>query len=144
MPLKIRQKMPIMHSPDSHGRRGPQQRSVKLENPQASELRNIPHTSFISMALFEQGRTYVRTSQYNNAEEIFRTILAFQEHSAYHAKALVELGLIRINMQQPDQALEFYKEVMQRFPRFSRCSQRPGSIENVYMAKMIPKAFSTI
>ena len=114
--------------------------SVKLETLRRL-IEEYPSSSFISMALFEQGRTYVRTSQYNNAEEIFRTILAFQEHSAYHAKALVELGLIRINMQQPDQALEFYKEVMQRFPDSPDAANALAGIENVYMAKNDSKGF---
>ena len=104
-------------------------------------MADYPGSGFFSSALFEQGRTFVQTNQYENAEDRFSTILSFAQHSAFHAKALVELGLIRINTQKPDQALEYYKEVLQRYPGSPDAENALAGIENVYMARNDSKGF---
>ena len=83
----------------------------------------------------------MQTNQYERAEDRFSTILSFAQHGAFHAKALVELGLIRINTQHPDQALEYYKEVLQRFPGSPDAENALAGIENVYMARNDSKGF---
>lgn len=104
-------------------------------------MTDYPGSGFFSSALFEQGRTFVQTNQYERAEDRFSTILSFAQHGAFHAKALVELGLIRINTQHPDQALEYYKEVLQRFPGSPDAENALAGIENVYMARNDSKGF---
>ena len=104
-------------------------------------MEEYPTSSFFSSALFEQGRTYVQTNQYEKAEERFNTILSFASHSAFHAKALVELGLIRINMQNPDAALNYYKEVLRRYPDSPDAANALAGIENVYMARNDSQGF---
>ena len=104
-------------------------------------MEEYPTSSFFSSALFEQGRTYVQTNQYEKAEERFNTILSFATHSAFHAKALVELGLIRINMQNPDAALDYYKEVLRRYPDSPDAANALAGIENVYMARNDSQGF---
>lgn len=104
-------------------------------------MEEYPTSSFFSSALFEQGRTYVQTNQYEKAEERFNTILLFATHSAFHAKALVELGLIRINRQDPDAALDYYKEVLRRYPDSPDAANALAGIENVYMARNDSQGF---
>ncbi len=104
-------------------------------------MQEYPSSSFYSSSLFEQGRTYIQTNQYDKAEERFRTILSFGAHSAFHAKALVELGLIRINQQNPDAALDYYKEVLRRFPNSPDAVNALAGIENVYLARNDSKGF---
>lgn len=104
-------------------------------------MREYPSSGFFSSSLFEQGRTYIQTNQYDNAEERFRTILSFGVHSAFHAKALVELGLIQINLQNPGGALDYYKEVLRRFPDSPDAVNALAGIENVYLARNDSKGF---
>lgn len=104
-------------------------------------MQEYPSSSFYSSALFEQGRTFVQTNQYDNAEERFRTILSFGIHSAFHAKALVELGLICINRQDPNAALDHYKEVIRRFPDSPDAVNALAGIENVYLSRNDSKGF---
>lgn len=104
-------------------------------------MKDYPGSAFYSAALFEQGRTYIQTNQYEKAEERFSAILSFASHSAFHAKALVELGLIRINTHKPDQALDYYKEVLQRFPDSPEAVNALAGIENVYLARNDSKGF---
>ncbi|HOT55323.1 MAG TPA: tetratricopeptide repeat protein, partial [Bacteroidales bacterium] len=104
-------------------------------------MQEYPTSPFFSSALFEQGRTYVQTNQYEKAEERFNTILSFDSHRAIHAKALVELGLIRINMQNPDAALDYYKEVLRRYPDSPDAANALAGIENVYMSRNDSEGF---
>ncbi|NLA15816.1 MAG: tetratricopeptide repeat protein [Bacteroidales bacterium] len=104
-------------------------------------MNDYPGSAFFSAALFEQGRTFVQTNQYKKAEERFSTILSFATHSAFHAKALVELGLIRINMKRPNEALGYYKEVLKRFPDSPDAANAMAGIENIYLARNDSKGF---
>ena len=125
---------------NGNGTRRLKQRSRK--DPYAGQTYGrLSGIGIFSSALFEQGRTFVQTNQCENAEDRFSTILSFAQHSAFHAKALVELGLIRINTQKPDQALEYYKEVLQRYPGSPDAENALAGIENVYMARNDSKGF---
>ena len=116
--------------------------SKDRKNPYAGPVNErLSGSAFYSAALFEQGRTYIQTNQYEKAEERFSAILSFASHSAFHAKALVELGLIRINTHKPDQALDYYKEVLQRFPDSPEAVNALAGIENVYLARNDSKGF---
>ncbi|HPQ55694.1 MAG TPA: tetratricopeptide repeat protein [Bacteroidales bacterium] len=104
-------------------------------------MQEYPSSAYYSPALFEQGRTYIQTNQYEKAEERFRIILSFDTHKAYHAKALIELGLIQINMQNPEAALDYYKEVLRRFPDSPDISDALAGIENIYLARNDSQGF---
>ncbi len=104
-------------------------------------MQEYPSSAYYSTALFEQGRTYIQTNQYAKAEERFRIILSFDAHRAYHAKALIELGLIQINLQNPDAALDYYKEVLRRFPDSPDITDALAGIENIYLARNDSRGF---
>lgn len=104
-------------------------------------MQEYPSSAYYSPALFEQGRTYIQTNQYAKAEERFRIILSFDTHRAYHAKALIELGLIQINLQNSEAALDYYKEVLRRFPDSPDITDALAGIENIYLSRNDSRGF---
>ncbi len=100
-----------------------------------SLMQDYPSSGFFGAALYEKGRTYVQTTQYDLAQENFRQILENPDLQAYHAKALVELGMIEINTQHPEQAMTYYKEVMARYPDSADATNALAGIENLYLSQ---------
>jgi len=97
---------------------------------------------FSQSALFEQGRTFVQTNQYENAEDRFSTILSFAQHSGLPCKALVELGLIRINTQKTPISLGvLQRSAANGTPVSPDAENALAGIENVYMARNDLKGF---
>lgn len=107
----------------------------------AGLMTDYPTSAYVSAALYEQGRTYVQDTQYDLAESCFQRILSNDTHLSFQAKSLVELGLIRINADKPDEAMAFYKEVIQRFPDSPEAPNALAGIENIYLSRNDSKGF---
>lgn len=98
-------------------------------------------SALFTAALFEKGRTYVQLFQYENAERCFRRIITLSRHDDFHARALVELGLIALNTGDLDRALAYYKQVVREYPQSREALNAIAGIENIYQNRNDSKGF---
>ncbi|MCL1974268.1 MAG: tetratricopeptide repeat protein [Bacteroidetes bacterium] len=98
-------------------------------------MSSYPHSPLQPAANFELGRTYLQTGDYATAETIFLNLIANSDTTFFYTKALVELGLIQINLKQPDRAMAFYKKVLEEFPESPEADNALAGIENIYQEK---------
>ena len=83
-------------------------------------------------ATFELGRTYVQTGAYSTAESIFNTLIQRNDAVQFYTKAMIELGLIHINLKNPEKALTYYKKVLEEYPDTPEVDNALAGIENIY------------
>jgi len=91
-----------------------------------------PSGSFAVPATFELGRTYVQTGAYSTADAIFNTLIKRDDAAQFYSKALIELGLIQINLKNPQKALDYYKKVLEEYPDTPEADNALAGIENIY------------
>jgi TolA-binding protein len=91
-----------------------------------------PSSSLLVPATFELGRTYVQTGAYSTAETIFNTLIQRNDAAQYYSKANIELGLIQINLKNPEKALVYYKKVLEEYPNTPEADNALAGIENIY------------
>ena len=104
-------------------------------------ITQYPNSSHRLAATYELGRTYVQTSSYSTAQTIFENMIAQEDIAPYHSKALVELGLIAINVKQPDKALSYYKKVLEQYPESPEADNALAGIENIYQERKDAKGY---
>lgn len=93
---------------------------------------SYPSGSLVVPATFELGRTYVQTGAYSTAETIFNTLIQRDDAAQYYTKAIIELGLIQINLKRPDKALAYYKKILEEHPDSPEVDNALAGIENIY------------
>lgn len=71
---------------------------------------------YLDDALFEKGKTFVQTHQYEKAKNSFWLVLGNHQSSSYYVKSLLELGLVHVNQNSVDSALYYYKRILNEFP----------------------------
>ena len=91
-----------------------------------------PTSPMIVPATFELGRTYVQTGAYSTAESIFNTLIQRSDAAQFYAKSMIELGLICINLKNPEKALTYYKKVLEEHPDTPEVDNALAGIENIY------------
>ena len=89
-------------------------------------------SSLVVPATFELGRTYVQMGAYSTAESVFNTLILREDAAQYLTKAIIELGLIQINLKHPERALMFYKKVLEEYPNSPEVDNALAGIENIY------------
>ena len=94
-----------------------------------------PTSPLIVPAIYELGRTYVQTGAYSTAETIFNTLIQRNDAAQYYTKAIVELGLIQINLKKPDKALAYYKKILEEYPDTPEADNALAGIENIYLER---------
>ena len=116
------------------------QQSTKIATLQQL-ISAYPSGSFTIPATFELGRTYVQTGAYSTAESIFNTLIQNDNVSQYYTKAIIELGLIQINLKNPEKALAYYKKVLEEYPETPEADNALAGIENIYLEKNNAQGF---
>jgi Uncharacterized protein conserved in bacteria len=104
-------------------------------------ITQYPNSSQRLAATFELGRSYVQTGSYSTAQTIFEAMIAQEDIAPFHSKALVELGLIAINVKQPDKALTYYKKVLELYPESPEADNALAGIENIYQERKDAKGY---
>ena len=95
-------------------------------------IHTYPDSHLQPAASFELGRTYLQTGDYLTAETIFENLISRIDTTLYYTKALVELGLIQVNLKRPDRAMTYYKRVLEDFPESPEADNALAGIENIY------------
>jgi len=100
-----------------------------------------PDSRFYPEAMYELGRAYVATNKSSEAASCFETLLNNAKDSTYMAKSLIELGMISRNSKKYDDALAYYKKVVEEMPLSENVDDALAAIESIYQAKADPQAY---
>lgn len=94
-----------------------------------------------SQALYELGRTLVQSVEDEKAEETLYKLINSPKDSTYYYKALLEMGMIKANKQKFNEALGYYKTIVQQNPVSQEGQSALAGIENIYQIQNKPEEF---
>ena len=100
-------------------------------------LRNIPQSYtksiYIDDAIYELGAEYLEDENYGTAESFFKKLLTEHPLSPHIANAYLKLGLLSYNQKKESAAIEYYKEVLKRFPKTTESEVALDALEIIYV-----------
>lgn len=100
-----------------------------------------PSAKFYAEALFELGRAYVVKEDDENAFRCFRALADNVKDSTYVARAYIEMGSLSRNQSQFNDALGYYKTVVEQMPMSGYMDDALAAIESVYQTKNDPQGY---
>lgn len=100
-----------------------------------------PASRFYPEALFELGRSYVMREDDDNAFKCFRMLADKVKDSTYVARAYIEMGSLSRNQSQFNDALKYYKTVVEEMPLSGYADDALAAIESVYQTRNEPQAY---
>ncbi|MBE6215234.1 MAG: tetratricopeptide repeat protein [Bacteroidales bacterium] len=102
-------------------------------------LSNVMHATetaeFYPEALFELGRSYAVKEDDENALNCFRKVTQSVKDSTYVAMAYVEMGTLARNQSMYNEALGYYKTVVEQMPLSEYADDALLAIESIYQTK---------
>ena len=100
-----------------------------------------PVAKYYPEALFELGRAHVVKEDDENAFNCFKTLAQNVKDSTYVARAYIEMGSLSMNQSQFNEALEYYKTVVEQMPLSGYFDDALAAIESVYQTRNEPEAY---
>ena len=129
---------PYYQSAISYGLSGNMTKKINLLG---NVLKADPSARFYPEALFELGRSYAVKEDDENAFKCFRTLADNVKDSTYVARAFIEMGSLSRNQSQFEDALGYYKEVVEKMPLSGYAEDALAAIESVYQTKNDPESY---
>ena len=107
----------------------------------ANVLDASPDAEFYPEALFELGRSYVAQDDDDKAFECFNKLASTVKDSTFVARAYVEMGSLARNQSQYNEALGYYKTVVEQMPLSGYAEDALAAIESIYQTKNDPEEY---
>lgn len=107
----------------------------------SSVLNASADSEFYPEAIFELGRTYAVKEDDENANKCFDIIVTSVKDSVYVAKAYIEMGTIARNQSMFNEALGYYKIVVEEMPLSEYADDALLAIESIYQTKNSPEEY---
>ena len=100
-----------------------------------------PSSKFYPEAMFELGRTYAVREEDDKAFSCFRMLADNVKDSTFVAKAYIEMGSISRNQSQFNDALGYYKTVVEKMPLSGYAEDALAAIESIYQTRNEPEEY---
>lgn len=100
-----------------------------------------PDAEFYPEALFELGRSYVAEENDEKAFECFTKLSEVVKDSTFVARAYVEMGSLARNQSQYNEALGYYKKVVEEMPLSGYAEDALAAIESIYQTRNEPEEY---
>ncbi len=100
-----------------------------------------PEAKFYPEALFELGRSLVEKENDEMAFECFRKLADTVKDSTFVARAYIEMGSLSRNQSQYNEALGYYKTVVEQMPLSGYADDALAAIESIYQTKNEPEEY---
>ena len=98
-----------------------------------------PEAPYYGESLYELGRAYVAVKDDEDAIRAFRTLRSASQDPALQSRALLELGMIARNAGRGDDALSYYKQVVEQGGEYAEDALL--AIESIYRTREDPDAY---
>ncbi len=122
--------------------------SYSLLNRQNDEVKLLsavraakPDTPYYCESMYELGRTYMAVNDSRNAEGVFKTLATEGRDTTYQARALIGLGMLAANGSRFDEAIDYYKQVVEKMPSTEYSADALRAIESIYQTKQEPEKY---
>ena len=122
----------------AYGLTGDTERKIELLS---HALKASPETEFYPEAVFELGRTYAIEEDEENANRCFNMLAGSVKDSTYVAKAYIEMGTLARNQSMYNEALGYYKIVVEEMPLSEYADDALLAIESIYQTKNSPEEY---
>lgn len=100
-----------------------------------------PSDPFWAESMYELGRAYVSGKDEAAADECYRAIVSSSRDTTFIARALIGLGMNARNGKNYDDALGYYKQVVEKMPGSEFSEDALLAIESIYQAKQEPEGY---
>lgn len=100
-----------------------------------------PDAEFYPEAIFELGRTYAIKEDEENAQKCFTSLVQTVKDSTFLAKAYIEMGTLARNQSMFNEALGYYKIVVEEMPLSEYADDALLAIESIYQTKNSPEEY---
>lgn len=100
-----------------------------------------PESRFYAEALFELGRAYTVAEDDENAVMCFDRLVHTVKDSTFVAKAYIEMGTLARNQSMFNEALGYYKIVVEEMPLSEYADDALLAIESIYQTKNDPQEY---
>lgn len=122
----------------SYGLINEQDRKIELLS---NVMQASPDTEFYPEALFELGRSFAVKEDDENAAKCFEMVSRTVKDSTFVAKAYIELGTLARNQSMFNEALGYYKTVVEEMPLSEYADDALLAIESIYQTKNDPHEY---
>ena len=129
---------PYYQSAVSYGLSGNNERKIKLLS---YVLEADPSSEFYPEALLELGRAYVIREDDEKAYDCFNKLAETVKDTSFVARAYIEMGSVARNQSQFNEALGYYKSVVELMPMSGHVDDALAAIESIYQTKNEPEEF---
>ncbi|MCM1502731.1 MAG: tetratricopeptide repeat protein [Bacteroidales bacterium] len=100
-----------------------------------------PSADFYPEATYELGRAYARAGDSAKAEASFKRLIDNSRDTTYIAMSLIELGTLARNAGKTEQAMGYYKSVVQGMPVSEYAEDALAAIESIYQSQNDPEGY---
>ena len=100
-----------------------------------------PSSEFYPEALYELGRTYAVKEDDDKAFECFNKLVDTVKDSTFVAKAYIEMGTLARNQSMYNEALGYYKIVVEKMPLSGYADDALLAVESIYQIKNEPQEY---
>ena len=129
---------PYYQSAVSYGLAGNNERKIKLLS---YVLEAEPTSEFYPEALLELGRAYVIKEDDEKAYDCFNKLAETVKDTSFVARAYIEMGSVARNQSQFNEALGYYKSVVELMPMSGHVDDALAAIESIYQTKNEPEEY---
>lgn len=129
---------PYYQSAISHGLADNTQKKIELLS---NVMKAAPESAFYPEAMFELGRTYAVNESDDKAYECFNKLVQNVKDSTFVAKAYIEMGSLARNQSMFNEALGYYKVVVEQMPYSEYADDALLAVESIYQTKNDPKEY---
>ena len=105
------------------------------------QIINSGSSEYTDAAMYELGSTYRKQEQFSQASSTLQSFIQKYPDSPYFLNALIDLGLINQNMGKNDEAMRYYKQVVDQYPNSSQAKDAMLGIQNLYMDSGDPQGY---
>lgn len=129
---------PYYQAAVSYGLNKNQKKKIELLS---NVMEASPSARFYPEALFELGRAYVAKEEDDKAFECFNKLAAQVKDSTFVARAYIEMGSLSRNQSQYNEALGYYKTVVEEMPLSGYAEDALAAIESIYQTRNEPEEY---
>lgn len=104
-------------------------------------MKASPDAEFYPEAMFELGRSYVAKEDDDKAFECFNMLADNVRDSTFVARAYIEMGSLARNQSQYNEALGYYKTVVEEMPLSGYAEDALAAIESIYQTRNQPEEY---
>ena len=104
-------------------------------------MKASPDADFYAESLYELGRAYVSKYDDDKAQECFKLLADNVKDATYVARAYLEMGSLARNQSQYNEALKYYKTVVEEMPMSGYAEDALAAIESIYQIRNKPKEY---